>query len=732
MGRWEDLLKLDPDQQVRVNELYSERFPREIRRCLSQWIESQDWDSAAEDADKANTCFQNLLVCLDQQLNYSVSRKSVLEEPNYEWFKYYLQKHFGDQPQKLAALLSECLREEDKILGSMGTEHPAQQCHLLDKHVEDLKKQILEMKKELKSLQDLQENLIYAQSNWQPQVDSPNGMKETLVKLADIMTQTEERVLQHMVGILQQSEQVAMTLITVELPQWKQRQHMACVGRPIDTRLDHLQKWFTGVVEVLMELQRVLDKLQAQKQDDTQASNLSRTTAEIQGFNVSLLTKILSHALVVEKQPSMSTLPLRPLILRTGVRFSMGVRFLANLPEFKCALNVQPVFDKDIEEAMKGKGFRHFDFTMDGRKVLDMDALDGGLVAVFNSMTIEDTKSDKGTSKCSGAARRTRLGVTEELHLIKFVCDFQHGLLKLNFETSSLPLVVVKNTIQCPSAWAAIMWCSLLPPADLENLSVFAEPPQVPWTQLSEVLSWQFSKVGKRGLDPDQLSMLHVRITGGNAEMVKWGQFKLAWTWLDGILDLIKKHLVDLWSEGLIMGFVTKEKTFSLLTEKPSGTFLLRFSESIIEGAISVSYVDHPNTGVSGEVIHVDPFLKSELETQSLPNVIYDYTVAVPLNHSKHPLVYLYPDIPKDAVFKRFYKDSGDTITDSGYVRRRNVPESRRSPPLPQLQPDDWAMETDLDFKEIWPEVGSFLTQMPFSENLPPITAQDLNSFTAV
>ncbi|KAM9804474.1 signal transducer and activator of transcription 1-alpha/beta-like [Neosynchiropus ocellatus] len=684
MGRWEELLQLDPDRQVRVNELYTEKFPRDIRRCLSKWIESQDWDSAAEDADKANTCFQELLECLDQQLSNSASRKRVLEEPNYEWFKYYLQKHFGDQPQKLAALLSECLREEDKILGSKGTEQPAQQFHLLDRYVEDLKKQTLDVEKELKLLKDLREKLIYAQRNWQHQVDPCNGkaspepvLKEELQKLASFMTQTEERVLQHMVDILRQSDQVAMTLMNVELPQWKRRQHVACVGCPVDTGLGHLQKWFTGVVEVLMELQKLLDKLQAQKQDDTQASNRSRTAAEIQESNVSLLTKILSHALVVEKQPTLSTMPLRPLILKTGVRFSMAVRFLANLPEFKCALKVQPVFDKDVEEAVKGKGFRHFEFTMGGSKVLDTDAPDGGLVAVFDLMNIEDTKSAKGPSKCPGPARKARLGVTEELHIIKFVCGFQHGVLKLNFETSSLPVVVVTNTIQNSSAWATVMWYSMLPPAPLENLAVFAKPPQVPWTQLSEVLSWQFNQVGKRGLDQDQLSMLHLRIAGGNAEMVKWSQFKLAWIWLDGILDLIKRHLMDLWSEGLIMGFVTKEKTFALLMEKPSGTFLLRFSESIIEGAISVSYVERPNAGTTGEVIHVDPFLKSELESQSLPNVIYDYTVAVPINQSKRPLVYLYPDIPKDAVFKRFYKDSGDTITESGYVRRRNVPESR-------------------------------------------------------
>jgi len=40
------------------------------------------------------------------------------------------------------------------------------------------------------------------------------------------------------------------------------------------------------------------------------------------------------------------------------------------------------------------------------------------------------------------------------------------------------------------------------------------------------------------------------------------------------------------------MGFVSRESASTLLDDKPSGTFLLRFSESIKEGAITISWVD--------------------------------------------------------------------------------------------------------------------------------------------
>lgn len=44
------------------------------------------------------------------------------------------------------------------------------------------------------------------------------------------------------------------------------------------------------------------------------------------------------------------------------------------------------------------------------------------------------------------------------------------------------------------------------------------------------------------------------------------------------------------------MGFVSKGKEKSLLKKKQRGTFLLRFSESVI-GGITFSWVEHDSTG---------------------------------------------------------------------------------------------------------------------------------------
>uniref|UniRef100_A0A672FXG0 SH2 domain-containing protein n=1 Tax=Salarias fasciatus TaxID=181472 RepID=A0A672FXG0_SALFA len=99
------------------------------------------------------------------------------------------------------------------------------------------------------------------------------------------------------------------------------------------------------------------------------------------------------------------------------------------------------------------------------------------------------------------------------------------------------------------------------------------------------------------------------------------------WAWLDFILSLIKEHLTPLWNDNYIMGFVSKETERALLKDREPGTFLLRFSESHL-GGITFTWVER---GMDGErSIFSDGVLNDLLK-------------------------FLYPDIPKDEAFSRFY-----------------------------------------------------------------------------
>nr|XP_029131318.1 signal transducer and activator of transcription 1-like [Labrus bergylta] len=126
----------------------------------------------------------------------------------------------------------------------------------------------------------------------------------------------------------------------------------------------------------------------------------------------------------------------------------------------------------------------------------------------------------------------------------------------------SLPVVVISNVCQLPSGWASILWYNMLT-SEPRNLKFFLSAPQAKWSQLSEVLSWQFSSVTKRGLNQEQLNMLADKLLGAKAKrnpegQIPWTKFcKSAnekaysfWLWIEGILDVIKRHLLSLWNDG--------------------------------------------------------------------------------------------------------------------------------------------------------------------------------------
>lgn len=57
----------------------------------------------------------------------------------------------------------------------------------------------------------------------------------------------------------------------------------------------------------------------------------------------------------------------------------------------------------------------------------------------------------------------------------------------------------------------------------------------------------------------------------------------------------------------------------------------------------------------------VKPYRKSDLVNPSFPDVIRNYTLMDADNIPENPLLFLYPDIPKDVAFGRYYSTSDST-----------------------------------------------------------------------
>lgn len=64
------------------------------------------------------------------------------------------------------------------------------------------------------------------------------------------------------------------------------------------------------------------------------------------------------------------------------------------------------------------------------------------------------------------------------------------------------------------------------------------------------------------------------------------------------------------------MGFISKEREKALLSNKCPGTFLLRFSESSKEGAITFTWIEHDVHGTTGR-----GFYSERTDTDSVQEV---------------------------------------------------------------------------------------------------------------
>uniref|UniRef100_A0A672MVG6 Signal transducer and activator of transcription n=1 Tax=Sinocyclocheilus grahami TaxID=75366 RepID=A0A672MVG6_SINGR len=623
MSQWLELQQLDSKFLEQVDQLYDDSFPMAIRQYLSSWIESHDW--CVRPISLATVRFHDLLTQLDHQHSRFAMEKDFLNQHNIRKIKRNLQSLFQDNPVSMAMIISRNLSEERKILAAAQVSEKSCVKHLFQIPYQDTEQII-------KNLEDQQDEYDFKSKTHQ-------SRGNTFTKIASFQ----------MSEVLNIMDPVIFELISTELAEWRRRQQMACIGGVTNACLDQLQNWFTSLGESLLQLRQQLKKLLELEQKftyDKDPITLSKSTLEDR-IMLNLKT-LITNSLVVERQPCMPTQLQRPLVLKTGILFTLKLRLLIKLQEFNHTVRVKVQFDKDIVE--KRKGFRMFNILGTAMKVMNMEE-SNGMAAEFRHLG--------------------PLIVTEELHSITFEAELCWSGMVMNFEATSLPIVVISNVSQLPSGWASIMWYNMLT-SEPKNLSFFVTPPSATWGHLAEVLSLQFSSITKRGLNQEQLSMLGTKLLGPKAAMdpeaqIPWNRFcKSAseknftfWLWIEGILDLIKRHLLSLWDDGCIMGFVTKDRTKALLYDKHPGTFLLRFSESNRDGAITFSWVEH-DANEEPQIRSVEPYTKKELSAVSLPDIIRNYRVMAADNVPENPLRFLFPSIPKDDAFKKYYSKPTD------------------------------------------------------------------------
>uniref|UniRef100_A0A8B9GKH2 Signal transducer and activator of transcription n=1 Tax=Amazona collaria TaxID=241587 RepID=A0A8B9GKH2_9PSIT len=705
MAQWYQLQQLDSKFLEQVHQLYDDSFPMEIRQYLAQWLENQDWEHAANNVSFATVLFHDLLSQLDDQFSRFLIENNFLLQHNIRKSKRNLQDNFQEDPIQMAMIICSCLKEERKILSSARLSNQMEVGSIqntvigmldkqkeLDAEVKGVKNHVIQ---DIKTLEDMQDEYDFKCKTLQNREHESNSTSQEeykkeqmhLNKMFLSLDLKRKEVVNKIVQLLNATEHTQTALINEELVEWKRRQQTACIGGPPNACLDQLQNWFTIVAESLQQVRQQLKKLEELEQKFTYDPDpITKNKQVLQDRTHSLFKQLIQ-------------------------------RLLVKLQELNYNLKVKVLFDKDVSEKNSVKGYTQI-FFLSFTKVMNMEeSTNGSLAAEFRHLQLKEQKN---------AGSRTN-------------------------ETTSLPIVVISNVSQLPSGWASILWFNMLS-TDPKNLSFFLNPPYAKWSKLSEVLSWQFSSVTKRGLNADQLSMLGEKLLGSHDCLIPWTRFCKEnindknfpfWLWIEGILELIKKHLLCLWNDGCIMGFISKEKERTLLKDQSPGTFLLRFSESSREGAITFTWVEGSQIGKSPQFHSVEPYTKKELSAVTFPDIIRNYKVMAAENIPENPLRFLYPDIPKDNAFGKYYsrpKEAPepmdlDSPKGNGYIKTELISVSEVHPSRLQ-SPENLLPMSPEEFDEvsrmvdpaeidtvvciiIQPFAGGLSQNLPFSFCLP-------------
>uniref|UniRef100_A0A3B3ZYR4 Signal transducer and activator of transcription n=1 Tax=Periophthalmus magnuspinnatus TaxID=409849 RepID=A0A3B3ZYR4_9GOBI len=673
MTQWENLMA--PVYSLQLHELYDrDDLPMDVRHYLSVWIEKQDWQRAAGDYGLAILLFQQLLENIDiQHSRFGLQEEFFLMQHNFRRYKNNFQK-YQEEPCILARKISWFLEKEKEILLSAELNEKVQQLCVEQQTMEtdsqqDLERRMAGFKNEVQCmehtivcLEEQQDEFDFKYQTHQMEAVKDENEKRKqwniLQSLVNQLNSCRKRTLVDLLKILDKAEDLIETLVKKELVDWQRRQQKSCIGAPDNVSLDLLEKWFSCVAACLFQVREFLSKLdELSGKVSYENDPLKMDKPRIQERADTLLKNLLLSSFVVETQPSMPQ-GKGPLVLRTNVQFSVKARLLVKFSELNHLMKVDVSMDR----------YRRFNVLGTKSKALNMtESQNGGMVADFRHLTLKEQKcggGGKGASEIS-------LSVTEELHIINFDTAFDFKGMSLKLQASSLPMVIISNSSQQQSAWASVLWFNMLSlyPKDIR---FFTAPPSAPWPQFAEMLSWQFLSATKLGLNEAQLEMIAFRLFGKqqsyNDLTVSWAKFSKEntpftfWVWFDGILMMVKQYLVELWRDGLIMGFVTKAKEKSLLKKKQRGTFLLRFSESVI-GGITFSWVETTLTG-EPEIKTVRPFTKNDLEQIPFHEIIRNFQLMETDNVPENPLLYLYPNTPKDEAFGKYYSDkSGEQST---------------------------------------------------------------------
>ncbi|XP_060606463.1 signal transducer and activator of transcription 5B-like [Ruditapes philippinarum] len=468
-------------------------------------------------------------------------------------------------------------------------------------------------------------------------------------------------------------DKLTKRVVDDELIAWTQKQKLALNGAPFDTSMiDVLQKWCEVLADLIwrnrMQIIKV-DLLRQQLPIDIPQGQTD-LQPDLNHIVTGLLSSLVTSTFIVEQQP--------PQVLKKDSRFTATVRLLVggklNLQLTPPRVTATIISEQQARTFLQNEDRRQHQKCgniLNNEGLMDYHQHSGQLSITFRNMQLKNIK------RADRRGAEGHASITEEKFCIYFSSDFNVGGNELKFQvwTLSLPVVVTVHGNQECQATATYLWDNQFSePARIP----FQVPDKVPWSEVAKMLSTKFCAMTGRGLSDINLKYLGNKLFGMSgtvdfsSAVVSWTQFYKEnlpgrnftfWQWFWSVGKLVKEHLKEPWTDGSIIGFMDRTESRDHLLSRPNGTFLLRFSDGTKGGITIVWVADQQDKPGERMVWNLAPFTSKDFTIRGLADRIKDLT----------SLVTLYPDIPKDNAFQKYYSpptaDLAPNLVPGGYVK---------------------------------------------------------------
>uniref|UniRef100_A0A0P4VTF2 Signal transducer and activator of transcription n=2 Tax=Scylla olivacea TaxID=85551 RepID=A0A0P4VTF2_SCYOL len=708
MSLWNRAQQLPPDALREVQNVYGEQFPIEVRHYLAGWIEDKmhQWN----EIDPENVSHSQYAHSLVSQLIQEIENKALNYGSNEDLFlvrirldeaaNMFKTRYLNSNPLVLVGIIQNCLKIElqlvqrhENMLGAPHTTNMViEPCAEIVNELDILHRRTRETADILRQLEQEQESFALQYhdctkinahlSHIQSQEKSPQN-REVEANLRRRKQLGEQQLTEKVSGLLQRRMDLAekhkgtidrlnilqQRILDEELINWKREQQMAGNGKPFNgNKLDTIQEWCEALAEIIwLNRHQIKECERHQTKIPITPHGGVDMLPTLNSHITRLLSSLVTSTFIIEKQP--------PQVMKTNTRFSATVRLLVG---GKLNVNMTPpqVRVSIISEAQ-------------ANALLKNDQMSKGEMSgeiLNNTGTMEYHQSSRQLSvsfrnmqlrKIKRAEKKGTESVMDEKFSLLFQSQFSVGGGELVFQvwTLSLPVVVIVHGNQEPHAWATVSWDNAF--AEQGRIP-FTVPDKVPWPQVADMLDAKFKSATGRGLTEDNLRFLagkafrldrSPQVQDFTNMMLSWSQFCKEplsernftfWEWFFAVMKVTKEHLRQPWNDGSIMGFVGRRPAEEMLKNSKSGTFLLRFSDSELGGVtIAWMYEDTSKAGDQRDVFMLQPFTSKSFAIRPLADVIADLKY----------LLYLYPNIPKEQVFGKYYTPIGEHPTNNGYVK---------------------------------------------------------------